>query len=473
MATQEIKQNKISTTKDLTVGSYKVNILSFALPILISQLFQQLYNTVDSLIVGNFLGKQALAAVSSSAPLILLLVSFFEGSAMGAGVVIARYFGAGDRDKVSKTIHTNVIFGFICGILLTLTGVFLTPYILQWMRTASDVLPQSTTYFRYYFAGVIFQVMYNIFTGVMRAVGDSKRPLIYLIVSSLLNILLDTLFVGVFKMGVGAVAIATVISQAVSAGLCLIQLLKKGTIYQLSLKKLKIDTELLKEIIKYGLPTGIQNSVIGIANVIVQSSINTFGTDAMAGFGSYAKIEGFAFLPITSFSLSLSTFIGQNLGAGKLDRAKKGGNFGIAVSTISAEVIGLIIFIGAPVFINAFSKDPVVTTFGVTQARQECFFYFLLAFSHAVASVCRGAGKAIVPMGVMLTCWCVIRIIFITIIMQFVHKIEFIYWAYPITWSLSSIIYLIYYLKSDWIHSFTKKEKINLEPIEESVEVLD
>lgn len=443
----------------MTAGNTKKLIIRFAIPVFLSQLFQQLYNSADSLIVGNFLGKEALAAVSSSGTLIFLLVSFFTGTAMGAGVVISRYFGAGDEEKVSRAIHTNVAFGLAAGTILTVFGVLATPVILRWMGTAADVLPSSIIYFRYYFLGVLANVMYNIFTSIMNAVGDSKRPMQYLIFSSVLNVLLDLLFIGVFQLGVGSAAVATTISQAVSALLCLQRLMKKGTVYQLTPSKIRFHKDMLKEIAKYGLPTGVQNSVIGIANVIVQSNINSFGTEAMAGYGAYVKIEGFAFLPITCFSMALTTFIGQNLGAGKYGRAREGARFGLAASLTLAELIGVIIFLAAPFLIQMFNDDPEVVAIGVKQARTEALFYFLLAFSHIIAGICRGAGKAIVPMGIMLSVWCVLRIIYITVMMSIIHEIRYIYWAYPITWGISSVIYLLYYLKSDWIHGYESKER--------------
>ncbi len=449
--------NKSTSIQNMTEGNPKRLIIRFAIPVLISQLFQQLYNSVDSLIVGNFLGKEALAAVSSSGTLIFMLVSFFTGTAMGAGVVISRYFGAGDENRVSRAIHTNVAFGLVSGTLLTVVGVLATPTILRWMGTAPDVLPESITYFRYYFMGVLANVMYNIFAGIMNAVGDSRKPMKYLICASLLNVALDLLFIGVFRWGVGAAAVATTISQATSAILCLRQLLKSGTVYQLIPANIRFHKDMLKEIVKYGLPTGVQNSVIAIANVIVQSNINSFGTEAMAGYGSYAKIEGFAFLPITCFSMAMATYIGQNLGAQKYDRAKEGARFGILTSLTLAELIGVLFYLFAPQLIQLFNRDPQVVYYGTQHARTVSLFYFLLAFSHIIAGICRGAGKAVVPMVIMLSIWCLLRITYITIAMHFVHDIRLIYWAYPLTWSISSVIYLLYYLKSDWIHGYEKK----------------
>ncbi len=445
-------------SKNMTEGNVKKLILQFAIPIFFSQLFQQLYNTADSLIVGRFLGKGPLAAVSSSGPLIFLLVSFFTGTAAGAGVVISRYFGAKDEERVKRAVHTNVAFGLVAGLVVTVIGVIFTPSILKLMRTDPSVLPDSIAYFRYYFLGVLANVMYNIFTSIMNAVGDSRRPMIYLIGSSVLNILLDLLFIGVFRMGVAWAAIATTISQLVSALLCLKRLLRKGTVYQISFRQVRFHNDMLREILKYGLPTGVQNSVIGLANVILQSNVNSFGEDAMAGYGSYVKLEGFAFLPITCFSMAMTTFIGQNLGAGNYGRAKEGARFGIVMALVLAETIGVIMFLAVPQLVAMFNADPEVVRLGTKQGRTEALFYFLLAFSHIIAGICRGAGKGIVPMIIMLSVWCVFRIAYITVMMHIVHDIGLIYWAYPLTWGISSVIYLVYYVKSDWVHGYGRKE---------------
>ncbi len=448
--------NNQGTAKDMTVGTPWKLIASFALPVFLSQLFQQFYNTVDSLIVGRVHGTEALAAVSSSGTLIFLMISFFVGTSMGAGIVISKYYGAKDYERVSRAVHTNICLGIICGVILTIIGVVLTPTFLRWMGTDPDVMPDATAYFRYYFAGAIAIVLYNNCKGVMNALGDSRRPLYYLIISSVTNVLLDLLFIAVFRWGVWAAAFATTLSQALSVVLCIIHLSKKGTLYQLQLSKLRIDKESLGEIVRYGLPAGVQNSVIGFANVIVQTNINSFTKIATAAYGTYAKIEGFAFLPITSFTMALTTFTGQNLGAGLYDRAKKGSRFGIISAVVLAEAIGLVIWLAAPFLIGLFSDDPAVIELGTKQARIESLFFCLLAFSHAVAAVCRGAGKVFVPMSVMLAIWCVLRITYITIMMHYVHEIQYIYWAYPITWGISSIIYLFYYLFADWIHGFDR-----------------
>lgn len=445
--------------KDMTRGNPYWLILEFAFPVFLSQVFQQLYNTADTLIVGKFLGTEALAAVGSSGNLIFLLTSFFVGMSLGAGVVISRYFGAGEYEQVSRSVHTTVVFGFICGIFVTLAGVLLTPTFLRWMDTDPDVLPQATEYFRVYFLGVLAVVEYNNCKGIMNALGDSRRPLYYLIISSVLNIVLDLLFIGVFHWGVWSAAFATILSQAVSMLLCFLHLSKKGTVYQMQWRKLGLDRRMLKEIVWYGFPSGIQNSVISVANVVVQTNINSFGKLATAAYGSYSKIQGFAFLPITSFTMALTTYTSQNLGAREYERARKGSRFGIVSTVVLAELIGAAIYASAPLLMGLFSENQEVIRIGTQQARIEALFYCLLAFAHAVSAVCRGAGKAFVPMFIMLGIWCVLRIVYITIAMQIVHELKYIYWAYPLTWGVSSVLYLWYYHFSDWIHGFEKKNR--------------
>lgn len=456
MAQPVIRQQ---TVRNMTSGAPAALILRFALPVFISQVFQQLYSTADVFIVGHYLGTNAFAAVSSSGTLIFLLTSLFIGISQGAGVAISKYFGAGDYENVSRAIHTNLAFGLISGTVLTLIGVFLTPTFLVWMNTDAEVMPQAVEYFRFYFLGVLSTVLYNMCAGALNALGDSRRPLHYLIISSLTNIALDLLFVGAFRWGVWSAAVATVISQTVSFTLCLRHLLKKGEVYTVTPRNIHIHGDMLREIVRYGLPSGIQNCVIGLANVIVQSQINSFGMLAMAAYGAHAKIEGFAFLPITSFTMACTTFVGQNLGARQYDRAKRGARFCITFAVVIAELIGLCYYLFAPQLIAFFDSTPGVVALGVQQARTVALFYCLLAFSHSIAAVCRGAGRAVVPMMIMLSVWCVIRIIYIILVVHFIGEIGYIYWAYPITWAISSAIYLVYYLKSDWVHGFERQHK--------------
>ncbi|HJB18755.1 MAG TPA: MATE family efflux transporter [Candidatus Bariatricus faecipullorum] len=450
---------KTSSATLMTNGPIWKRLVSFAIPLFWGNLFQQLYNAADSLIVGNFLGSNALAAVSSSGNLIFLLVGFFNGIAIGAGVVTAKYFGAGETENLKKSIYTTVSFGIICGIALTIIGIVAAPRILLLMGTPEEVLPNSLSYFRIYFAGSLAFVMYNFFVGILQAMGDSRHPLFFLIASSMTNIVLDLLFVGGFGMGVGSAAFATIISQFLSAFLCLRQLMKGNDVFRLELSKIRIDPYMLKQIVINGVPAGVQNSIISVANVFVQSNINTFGATAVAGCGSYSKIEGFGFLPVTCFSQALTTFIGQNLGAREYERAKKGAVFGAVCSLSIAELIGLGINFLAPTLIGSFGGGPEAIGYGITWARTVTWFYFLLAFSHCMAGILRGAGKSTVPMFVMMICWCVIRVSYISIVVRFIPDIQVIFWAYPLTWALSSLVFLIYFLKSDWIHGLEKQER--------------
>ena len=442
----------------LTQGSIWKCMLLFALPVFLGNLFQQFYNAFDSWCVGNYIGEDALAAVGSSGSLIFMMVSFFNGMSMGAGVVIARLFGAREYDPMRKAIHTAIAFGLVTGIVLTAVGVGFTPVILRWMGTPEDVLPQSIRYFRWYFAGAVFIVMYYIFVGILHAVGDSRHPLYYLMFSTVINIILDMLFVAVLGFGVGSAAVATTISQGISALLCCIHLVRIDAPYKVSLKEIRFEKKSLMDIIRYGLPSGVQNSVISLANVVVQANINSFGKAAMAGCAAYSKLEGFAFLPVMCFTQALSTFVGQNLGAHQHSRVKKGVWFGLGCSCVMAEIIGLLSYFFAPQLIGLFNDSADVIGYGVRHMQAISLFYCLLAFSHCMAAVMRGAGKATVPMFTMLACWCVFRVTYITVAVRFINELTTVSFAYPITWTLSSIVLFVYFCKADWIHNFDRLE---------------
>lgn len=442
---------------NMTEGSISKKILLFALPIFLGQLLQQLYNIVDSIIVGKYLGTDALAAVTSSGSLIFLLVGFINGLFMGSSVIIGKHYGEKDNEGLSRAAHTSVGFGFLSGIFLVIMGVTITPILLRLMGTPENVMPNSVIYFRIYFLGGLSNVVYNTCCGIFQAMGDSRRPLHYLIVSAITNVLLDLLFVAVLGFNVGGAAAATAISQTLCAVLAFTRLLREKGPHRIEIRKIRIEPAILAAELKIGFPTAIQNSVIAIANVVVQSNINAFGAIAMAGSGSYFKVEGFVFLPITSFSMALTTFTSQNMGAQQYERTKKGTRFGIAMGIACAAFIGLMFYIFAPVLIGLFTQDPDVVAIGVKQARTETMFYGLLALSHCMAGILRGAGKTTIPMFIMLMCWCMIRITYITFAVRIIPDIRMIFWAYPLTWSLSSILFTIYYLKADWVHAFQRQ----------------
>ena len=440
----------VKAVKPMTSGSIWKRMTFFALPLLLGNLFQQMYNTVDSLIVGNFLGSSALAAVSSSGSLIFMLIGFLSGISSGAGVIVARFFGAQDQENLHRTVHTTVAFGLVAGVLMTVAGMIFSPQILIWMDTPESVMANSVSYLQVYFSGSLGFVMYNIFVGILQAVGDSRHPLYYLIASSIINLVLDLVFIEVFHTGVWGAALATVISQVVSALLCLIQLMKTKENYRLQLKAIKFDKKILMEIIRIGLPSGVQNSIIAFANVIVQSYINAFGEMAMAGYGAYTKVEGFGFLPINSFTMAVTTFVGQNLGAKQFERTRKGARFGVLVTIILAELIGVLVFIFAPQLIAAFDSTLEVIQFGIDKARTAALFYCLLAYSHSIAAVLRGAGKAMIPMIIMMVFWCAVRVTFLAVMIPLTNSIQAVYWVYPLTWALSSVAFFFYYKKANW-----------------------
>lgn len=442
----------------MTEGSIAGLMIRFAAPLFFGNLFQQLYNTADALIVGRFLGDSALAAVSSTGSLIFLLISLFEGIAAGGGVIISRYFGARDNEKLHSAVHTSVAFAIATGLLLTVLGTVLTPWILRLMGTPEDVMPLAVTYTRIFFAGSLTLVMYNSLRGVMQAVGDGKDPLIFLAISSVVNVILDIVFIRYFHAGVGGAALATVISQLISAVLCFRKLLLTREEYRVEIRDIRFEKNMLRLIISYGLPSGLQNSVIGFANVVVQSNINAFGTMAMSGLGAYSKIEGFAFLPITSFNIALTTFVGQNLGAGEYARTRRGARFGIICAVCMAELIGVLFYLAAPVLIGCFTEEPEAIAFGVEKVHICALFFCLLAASHSYSAVLRGAGKAVVPMIAMLSFWCVVRVAFLRIAVPIFKTIAVVNWVYPLTWFLSTVFFTIYYFKADWIHTFEKEK---------------
>ena len=327
------------------------------------------------------------------------------------------------------------------------------------MKTPQSVLPSSLDYFGIYFAGVSTVIMYNICMAIMRALGDSLSPLYYLLISSVVNIVLDLIFVAGFHWGAGGAAIATVISQGLSVVLCVIRMCRSKEYTRLDVRQLRFHGKMMGEVVRQGLPTGIQNSVISIGNLVVQTNINSFGAYAMSGHGAYSKIEGFAFLPIMSMSMAMPTFISQNLGAKKYERAKKGALFGILAGMLMAELVGVVLYFGAPAALGLFVDTPEAIGFGRTHAKTVALFFFLLAFSHCAAGVLRGCGKAVVPMIAMLSFWCGVRIVYVTAALKLVPAFQTISWAYPLTWFLSSIVFLLVLLRSDWIHAFEKEAK--------------
>ena len=441
----------------MTEGNLRRQIVMFALPVFIGNLFQQMYNTVDALIVGNFLGQEALAAVTSVAALAYLLVGFSIGFSNGVSVVVARHIGSGRKEMVERAVHTAMALGIVCGILMTVAGVLGSPALLRLIQTPDDVLQDAQLYLTIYFGGSFFLIMYNIMVGIIQAAGDSRHPLVYLIISSLLNIGLDILFIAGFGMGVEGAALATIISEAVSMVLCFGYLVKVKDIYRVRLRQIRLHAGLVKMMLYQGLPAALQLIIIDLGNIMIQSYINSFGSLAMAGIGAYCKVEGFCFLPVTSFSVAVTTFVSQNLGARKDERIRKGSGFSIFSTILVIELIGIALYIFAPQLVGLFNSNPDVIAYGVDRAHVCCLFYFLLGFSHIASAVMRGLGKPIIPTVVMMICWCAVRIVSVLTIGEMVHRIELAYWLYPATWLLSSVIF-VFLIVSNLPHS-TKEKK--------------
>ena len=451
-----LNKQKSKTSVNLTEGPIIKNILLFAIPLFVGQLLQQFYNMADAWVIGNYADNDAFAAVSSAGSMTFLIVGLFNGISIGGGVIISKYFGAGDKENVVKAIHTNFLFGILASILSTIVGLLLMPHILVWMKTPESVMPNSLSYFTIYFGGVSTVIMYNICMSIMRSLGDSIHPLYYLILSSIVNVILDLLFVAVFGWGVAGAGIATIIAQGISVVLCLIRMCRVEDYTRLDFRKIYFYKDMMLEVIKQGLPTGIQNAVISIGNLTVQTNINSFGSYAMAGVGAYSKIEGFVFLPIMSMSMSMPTFVSQNLGAKKIDRAKKGSVFGILFGMLTAELLGVIIYFTAPAFLKIFVDTAESVQYGTIHAKVTSLFFFLLALSHCAAGVLRGCGKAFIPMATMLAFWCGVRVVYVTSILKIIPEFQMISWAYPLTWTLSSIVFVVILLRMDWKQLFSE-----------------
>lgn len=449
MSSESLKQKGL-----MIDGVIWKQIFLFSIPLLLGNLFQQLYNAVDSIIVGNYIGSQALAAVGSSAPVINLLISFFMGLSIGAGIIISRYYGARNIDGLQEAVHTSLAITFIAGIAMTFIGVLLSPYILQWVGTPDDVMSSSVLYLRIYFLGILSVMTYNMGSGILRAVGDSKNPLYFLIVSSIINVVLDYVFVVYFHMGVAGVGWATLIAQTVSALLTLALLIRTKAEYRVNFRHIRLHKHMVYEIIRLGLPSAVQNAIVSFSNVIVQSNINAFGSLAMAGCGSYTKIDGFAILPVMSYSMALTTFTGQNIGAQKYDRVKKGAKTGMIMSILTTICITILLLLLGPNVLTIFSQDQRVIEYGLYMMHVLAPGYIFLAISHALSGIIRGAGVTTIPMVVMVCCWCGLRMAWILISVPLFHDIGVVFLGWPITWIASALWLFLYYKKGNWLKKY-------------------
>ncbi|NLD86868.1 MAG: MATE family efflux transporter [Clostridiales bacterium] len=436
---------------DMTEGVIWKQVLLFAVPIMLSYLLQQFYNTVDSIVVGQYVGKFALAAVGSTASTINLLIGFFVGLSAGAGVVISQAFGNRDYKSLHDAVHTAIALAILSGIVLGVIGVIAVPWILNLINTPEDVFGMAESYLRITFAGLIFTTIYNIGSGILMATGDSKRPLYYLAIGSVLNISLNLLFVITFNMGANGMAYATVIGQAVSAVLVMINLVRTTLPYKVTLKNIKIYWVQLKTIVRIGIPAGIQSIVVSLSNVIIQSYINSFGSTVMAGFTAASKINSFIYMPFSAVALAATTFVGQNVGAKKLDRVKKGIRTCVVMGAVAAIAAGWPAALFARPMVSLLNTDPEVVACASTIVRILSTFYFIFAIGEVLNGVIKGAGTSIPPMIISLSTMCVFRIIWLAILVPMTENVNVITICYPVSWACASVVFIIYALKGKWL----------------------
>jgi len=439
----------------MTEGVIWKQLLAFSMPLLMGNLFQQLYNTVDSVVVGNYIGSEALAAVGSSNSLINLIIGMFMGIATGAGVIISQYYGGKEEQKLHWAVHTCMALSIWGGIFLTVLGIAISPIILRWMGTPEEVMSNSVVYFRIFFGGSLFNLVYNMGAGILRAVGDSRRPLYYLCVSSVVNIVLDLVFVVVFHMGVAGVGYATVTAQFISAMLVMLALTRSNEAYRLELSKIKIDKRMMSRILKIGIPSGVQQSIISLSNVIVQANVNSFGAAAMAGFGSYCKIDGFVMLPLQSFCMAATTFTGQNVGARNIPRVKKGIFQGLVIGAVYTAVMSAVLFFQVDRVLRIFSSDPAVLEYGHRTMYLLLPFYMTMTVHNILMGSFRGAGKTMVSMLIGVGNMCILRMIYINLAVPFFPSYGAVMLCYPITWITTMLMDIVYCVKAKWLPHYT------------------
>jgi len=429
----------------MTEGPILKKIILFSIPLLIGNLFQQLYNTVDSLIVGNYVSAQALAAVGSTGPIVNTLIGLFSGLSTGGTVVISQYFGAKNREKLQEAVHTTVMMVVILSIVFTFLGRWIAPTMLRFMKTPEDVFPLSSTYFSIYFSGISGLMLYNIGAGILRAVGDSRRPLYFLLLSSVLNIILDLVFVLKFDMGIAGVAYATIISQYISAALILLVLMRTHGEYRLYLKKLWLHLPILKRIVSIGLPTALQMAVTAFSNIFVQSYINVFGSSAMAGWSAFNKVDQFVMLPMQSISIAATTFIGQNFGAKRMDRVKRGTIIAVTLSVgVTAALTALVIVFARPL-IAMFNPADAVVYYGTLTMYYMGTFMVINCVGQTLAGCLRGMGHSRGSMFIFLGCYVAFRQVYLFTASRLTDSFIAVAFAYPAGWILCTVIMIFYY----------------------------
>lgn len=435
----------------MTEGPILRSVCRFSLPLIGGNLMQQLYNTFDSIIVGNLVGNHALAAVGASGPILGMLITLCMGASSGAGILIAMYYGAEDRKRLQTAVHTSVILTLIAAGIISVVGLLWTPVFFRWISTPEEVLVESSRYLRIIFLGTALRAIYNIAAGIMNAVGNSARSLRYLAISSVMNIGLDLLFVGVFRLGVAGAAWATILCEGVSAVLVIRYLSRVEDIYRFSWKELRLDRAMAGRVIRLGVPTAVQGAVISFSNVLIQSGVNAYGTVAMAGFTSYMKVDGFNILPVHSFSLAASTFVGQNLGAGRLDRAKKGTLTALGISLAYTAMMSILMLSFPRQILSIFGGDARTIDYGVMCLTSLAPFYMLLAVIHSLAGAVRGSGHTMASMVIILFSLCFCRILWIRFAAPLFGSIKGVFLTYPVSFVIGAVLMVSYTLFVPWL----------------------
>ena len=448
---------KIKSSNDIVSGNLWKQILTFFFPILIGTFFQQMYNTVDTIIVGNYVGTEALAAVGATSTVINLFIGFFIGLASGASVIISQYFGAGDRDNVSKSVHTAIALALTGGVIIMIVGFLLARPSMKLMGCPDDIIDDAVLYMNVYFAGVIGNLIYNIGTGILRAIGDSKVPLYILIVCCITNIILDLAFVLLFKWGVFGVGFATILSQLVSAVLILLRLMRTNDIYKLYIRKIRFDLGILKNIVRIGLPAGLQSVLYSFSNLLIQASINGFGTACIAAWSAIGKIDGFMWMVMNAFSVSVTTFAGQNFGARRYDRVKETNRVGFILDMGCIIVISLVIFFFRVPLLQFFTSDEEVIRIGAEFFVVFAPSYFTYVFIAIFSATIQGVGEALQPM--LITCFgvCGIRIIWLFTAVKIWPSMSMVAMNYPVSWVITAVVFIIYYLRGNWLKRSIKR----------------
>ncbi len=440
-----MKKQKKSYEIDMCNGPLLGKILLFAVPLMLSGILQLLFNAADIIVVGRFVGHQALAAVGSTGSLINLLINVFIGLSVGTNVLVANYYGAKRYEQVRETVHTSILTSLVCGTALIFLGVFLAGPLLTLMGTPEDVLSQAALYMRIYFAGMPIIMLYNFGSAVLRAIGDTRRPLYFLLLAGIINVLLNLFFVTQLHLGVAGVALATVSSQAGSAGLVVRTLMKSEGCFRLELSKLKIYPERLKQMIRIGLPAGMQGAIFSISNVLIQSSINSFGSVAMAGSTAASNIEGFVYTSMNAFHQTAISFTSQNYGAGKLNRINR--ILFLCLSCVAAVGLGMgnLAYCFGTQLLGIYSSDAAVISYGLTRMAYVCVPYFLCGLMDVMVGSLRGMGYSIMPMFVSLTGACGIRILWIFTVFSWSRSLETLFLSYPISWGITAAVHLTCY----------------------------